>query len=114
MQLPQPPSLSRGNSISQAYLAAGQHAKAAAEFEGLISHRGWFGWGVFAPLAQLGLARAYAMQGDQEKSCKAYDNFVATWKDADPNIPTLLQAKAEYKKLTTTAPVAAWAPGNGQ
>ena len=99
---------------AQAYLAAGQHGKAAAEFERLISHRGWSGWGVFAPLAQLGLARAYAMQGDQEKSRKAFDDFFATWKDANPNIPTLLQGKAEYKNLTTTTSVAASASGNGQ
>jgi len=97
---------------AQAYLAAGQNGKAAAEFEELISHRGWSGWGVFAPLAQLGLARAYAIEGDQEESRKAFDEFFATWKDADPNIPTLLQAQAEYRKLTTTASVAASASGN--
>jgi eukaryotic-like serine/threonine-protein kinase len=91
---------------AQAYLAAGEHAKAAAEFEKLIGHRGWTGWGVFAPLAQLGLARAYAMQGDHENSRKAYDGFFVTWKDADPNIPTLRQAKTEYAKLTATTSVA--------
>ena len=58
---------------------------------------------MYAPLAQLGVARAYAMQGDREKSRKAYDDFFTTWKDADPNIPILRQAKAEYKKLTATA-----------
>src|SRR5713101_8053759 len=99
---------------ARAYLAAGQHAKAAAEFEKLIGHRGWFGWGVFAPLAQLGLARAYAMQGDRENSRKAYDDFFTTWKDADPDIPILRQAKAEYKKLTATASVAASASGKEQ
>jgi eukaryotic-like serine/threonine-protein kinase len=88
---------------ARAYLAAGEHAKAAAEFEKLIGHRGWLEWEVFAPLAQLGLARAYAMQGDREKSRKAYDDFFTTWKDADPDTPTLRQAKAEYKKLTATA-----------
>jgi eukaryotic-like serine/threonine-protein kinase len=99
---------------ARAYLAAGEHAKAAAEFEKLIGHRGWFGWGVFAPLAQLGLARAYAMQGDREKSRKAYDDFFTTWKDADPDTPTLRQAKAEYKKLTATASAAASASGKKQ
>src|SRR5467141_3973762 len=96
---------------ARAYLAAGEHAKAAAEFEKLIGHRGWFGWGVFAPLAQLGLARAYAMQGDRENSRKAYDDLFTTWKDADPDIPILRQAKAEYKKLTATASAAASASG---
>jgi DNA-binding winged helix-turn-helix (wHTH) protein/tetratricopeptide (TPR) repeat protein len=92
---------------AQAYWAAGEHAKAAAEFEKLIGHRGWFGWEVFAPLAQLGLARVYGMQADRENSRKAYDDFFTTWKDADPDIPILRQAKAEYKKLTATAPSAA-------
>jgi tetratricopeptide (TPR) repeat protein len=92
---------------ARAYLAAGEHAKAAAEFARLIGHRGWLDSEVFAPLAQLGLARAYAMQGDREKSRKAYDDFFTTWKDADPDTPTLRQAKAEYKKLTATASAAA-------
>jgi tetratricopeptide (TPR) repeat protein len=99
---------------AQAYLAAGEHAKAAAEFEKLIGHRGWLDWGVFSPLAQLGLARAYAMQGDHENSRKAYDDFFFTWKDADPNIPTLRQAKAEYTKLTATSSIAASALANEQ
>src|SRR5229473_4025810 len=99
---------------AQAYLAAGEHTKAAAEFARLIGHRGWFGWGVFAPLAQLGLARAYAIQGDRENSRKAYDDFFTTWKDADPDIPILRQAKAEYKKLTATASAAASASGKEQ
>jgi tetratricopeptide (TPR) repeat protein len=83
----------------QAYLAAGEHAKAAAEFERLIVHRGWTGWAVFTPLAQLGLARAFAMQGDRDNSRKAYDDFFTTWKNADPNIPIFRQAKAEYERL---------------
>ncbi|MFZ0645201.1 MAG: hypothetical protein WAM25_18745, partial [Candidatus Acidiferrales bacterium] len=51
------------------------------------------------PLAQLGLARAYAMQGNVEQSRKFYDEFFTTWKDADPAIPILRQAKTEYKTL---------------
>jgi eukaryotic-like serine/threonine-protein kinase len=96
---------------ARAYLAAGEHAKAAAEFEKIIGCRGWHEWEIFAPLAQLGRARAYAMQGDPENSRKAYDNFFTTWKDADPDIPILRQAKAEYKKLTATASAATSAPG---
>jgi eukaryotic-like serine/threonine-protein kinase len=98
----------------EAYLAAGEHAKAAAEFEKLIGLRGFRWWEVFAPLAQLGLARAYALQGDRENSRKAYDDFFTIWKDADPNIPILRQAKAEYKKLTATASAAASASGKSQ
>jgi tetratricopeptide (TPR) repeat protein len=90
-----------------AYLAAGEFRKAEAEFEKIIGYRGWDEWEIFAPLAQLGVARAYAMQGDRENSRKAYDDFFTTWKDADPDIPILRQAEAEYKKLTTTAPGAA-------
>jgi eukaryotic-like serine/threonine-protein kinase len=88
---------------AQAYLAAGEPAKAANEFQKLMDNRGWSEWGVFAPLAQLGLARAHAMQGDIEKSRRAYDDFFATWKDADPDIAILLRAKAEYGKLTAAA-----------
>jgi hypothetical protein len=64
---------------------------------------------LFAPLAQLGLARAYALQRDREDGRKAYEDFFTTWKDADPEIPILRQAKAEYKKLTamTSAAVSA-------
>jgi eukaryotic-like serine/threonine-protein kinase len=87
---------------ARAYLAAGEHAKAAAEFEKVIGNRGWFEAEVFAPLAQVGLARAYAMQGDRENSRKAYDDFFTTWKDADADIPILRKAKAEYEKLTAT------------
>ncbi len=92
---------------AQAYLAAGHPAKAAADFEKILAHRGWGWWQVYAPLAQLGLAQAYAKQGDRENSQKAYDDFFATWKDADARIPILRQAKAEYNELTAVASVAA-------
>ena len=51
------------------------------------------------PLAHLGLARAYALQGDTAKAKTAYQDFLTLWKDADPDIPILKQAKAEYAKL---------------
>jgi hypothetical protein len=92
---------------AQAYLVAGEHTKAAAEFENIINHRGWGWWQVYAPLAQLGLARSLAMQGDLENSRKAYDDFFTTWRDADPDIPILKQAKAEYAKLQLAASVRA-------
>jgi cytochrome c-type biogenesis protein CcmH/NrfG len=50
-------------------------------------------------LARLGLARAYFLQGDTAKARAAYDDFLALWKDADPDIPILREAKAEYAKL---------------
>src|SRR5262249_33469730 len=72
---------------AQAYLPAGDPAGAAAEFNKILDHRGLGWWAVYAPLARLGLARTYAMQGDREKSRKAYDDFFTTWKDANPDIP---------------------------
>ena len=69
------------------------------EFDEIAGHRAWSEAEIFAPLAQLGLARSYAMQGDREHGRKAYDDFFRAWKDADPEIPILRQAKAEYAKL---------------
>jgi tetratricopeptide (TPR) repeat protein len=83
-----------------AYMAAEKYSNAATDFETLLAHRGWPSWELFAPLTRLGLARAYAMQGDRAKSRKAYDDFFAAWQDADPETPMLQQAKMEYKKLT--------------
>ena len=84
---------------ARAYMAAGDQAKAVADFQTVIDNPGWPDWELFKPLSQLGLAQAYAKQGDFKNSRKAYDDFFATWKDADPNIPILKQAKAEYAKL---------------
>jgi len=55
--------------------------------------------GALISMAQLGLARAYALQGDKARSRIAYQDFFALWKDADPDIPILQQAKVEYAKL---------------
>jgi eukaryotic-like serine/threonine-protein kinase len=85
--------------LAQAYLAANQPGEAAAQFEKLLDDRGAGWWQVYAPLAQLGLAQAYAAEGDREKSRKAYAEFFTTWKNADPDIPILRQAKAEYARL---------------
>jgi hypothetical protein len=73
--------------------------RAAAEFQKFIDHRGLvvnFPWGA---LARLGLARAYALQGDTAKARAAYQSFLTLWKDADPDVPILKEAKAEYAKL---------------
>jgi hypothetical protein len=51
------------------------------------------------PAAHVGLARAYALQGDKARSRVAYQDFLALWKDADPDIPLLREAKAEYAKV---------------
>jgi len=74
-------------------------SRAAGEFQKFIEHRGLVGnfpWGV---LARLGLARAYVMQGDTAKAKSAYQYFLTLWKDADPDIPILKQAKVEYAKV---------------
>jgi predicted Zn-dependent protease len=83
----------------EAYLMLHDGNAAAAEFQKFINHRGVvmnFPWGA---LARLGLARAYAMQGDTAKAKAAYQDFLTLWKDADPDIPILIAAKAEYAKL---------------
>jgi len=83
----------------EAYLAAGQGSAAAAEFQKILDHSGivWNCW--TGALAHLGLARSHAMQGDTSKARAAYQDFVTLWKDADPDIFILKQAKAEYAKL---------------
>ncbi len=88
---------------AQAYLDSGEPDRAIADLEKLLEERGAGWWQVYSPLAQLGIARAYAMEGNREQSRKAYDRFFTTWKDADPNIPILRQAKTEYKKLSSSA-----------
>ena len=83
----------------EAYLAAGQGSAAAAEFQKILDHSGivWNCW--TGALAHLGLARAYAMQGDTAKARAAYQDFLTLWKDADADIPILIAAKTEYAKL---------------
>jgi tetratricopeptide (TPR) repeat protein len=82
-----------------AYLRAGSGPEAAAEFQKILDHRGVDATSPLYPLAQLGLARAYALQSEKGRSRQAYQDFFALWKDADPDIPVLQQAKAEYSKL---------------
>jgi eukaryotic-like serine/threonine-protein kinase len=83
----------------EAYLAAHQGAEAAAEFQKILDHRGIVVIEPIGALAHLGLARAYALKGDTAKARTTYQDFLALWKDADPDIPVLKQAKAEYSKL---------------
>jgi len=83
----------------EAYLAARRGAEAAVEFQKILDHRGVVVNELIGALGRLGLARAYALQGDAAKARAAYQDFIALWKDADPDIPILKQAKAEYAKL---------------
>jgi eukaryotic-like serine/threonine-protein kinase len=83
----------------EAYLAAHQGSEAAAEFQKILDHRGIVLNEPIGALAHLQLGRAYAMQGDTAKARAAYQDFLVLWKDADPDIPILIAAKAEYTKL---------------
>ena len=82
-----------------AYLMLHNGSAAAAEFQKFLNHRGVVGNFPLGALAHLGLGRAYALQGDTAKARTACQDFLALWKDADPDIPILKQAKAEYAKL---------------
>jgi predicted Zn-dependent protease len=86
----------------QAFLMAHRGAEAATEFEKILNWQGIVQNQPIGPLAHLGLARAYALQGDAAKARAAYDDFLKAWKDADPGIPILEQARAEFAKLATS------------
>jgi len=83
-----------------ACLSAKQGTQAAAEFQKILAHRGIVQTEPIGSLAQLGLARAFALQGDASQSKVAYRDFLKLWNDADSNVPVLQQAKAESAKLT--------------
>ena len=82
-----------------AHLAAKDGKGAAADFQAIIDHRGVFPMSPEHPLAKLGLARAQVLLNDKAAARIAYQDFLATWKDADPDLPVLRAAKAEYAKL---------------
>jgi hypothetical protein len=83
----------------QAYLALHKGAEAAAEFQKILEHRGVMRNRIYGALAHLQAGRAYALQGDNAKARLAYQDFLALWKDADPEVPILKEAKSEYAKL---------------
>src|SRR5262249_43806024 len=83
----------------EAFLAAHKGNEAAAQFQKIRDHRGIVVNSPIGALAHLGLGRAYVLQGDIPKAKAAYQDFLTLWKDADPDIPILKQAKAEYAKL---------------
>jgi eukaryotic-like serine/threonine-protein kinase len=83
----------------QAYLQAKRGAKAAAEFQKIVDHRGIDPPTPEHSLAKLELGRAYVMTGDMAKARAAYQDFFALWKDADTDLPILKEAKTEYAKL---------------
>jgi predicted Zn-dependent protease len=83
----------------EAYLAAHRGNEAAAEFQKILDHRGIVLNDPIGALAHLQIGRAFAMQGDTAKARAAYQDFLTLWKDADPDISILKEAKAEYAKL---------------
>jgi tetratricopeptide (TPR) repeat protein len=90
-----------------AYLRLHKGSEAAAEFQKIVDHKGaswgstWLypHWGLYYSLSTLGLARSYSLAGDTVKARKAFQDFFAVWKDADKDIPMLIQARADYAAL---------------
>ena len=99
----------------EAFLAAGQGGAAAGEFQKILDHRGivWNCW--TGALARLGVARASALQSKTSqgadadaarvRALAAYKDFLALWKDADPDVPVLKEAKAEIREAAVAAKV---------
>jgi eukaryotic-like serine/threonine-protein kinase len=103
-ELGEPPPLQLGTLYpaylrGQAYRLTNHGREAAFEFQKVLDHRGIVLNSPFGALTHLALARTYALDGDTGKSRAGYQTFLALWKDADPDIPILKQAKAEYSKL---------------
>jgi len=83
----------------EAFVAAHRYADAAAEFQKILDHRGLVGADPIGTLAHLQLGRTFALAGDPVKAKRAYEDFLTRWKDADSDVPILVQAKAEYARL---------------
>lgn len=105
LQRAQPYELGLGDNLlssfvrGEAYLAMHSTTDAIAAFQKILDHRGIVLLAPLGALAHLGLARAYALQGDTAKAKAAYHDFFGLWKDADLDVPVLKQAKAEYANL---------------
>jgi DNA-binding SARP family transcriptional activator len=82
-----------------AYLAARQPAEAVAEFQRILDHRSIVLVDPMDAMARLQLARALALAGDTAKAKSTYDDLLELWKNADPGMSMLVQARAEYAKL---------------
>lgn len=92
------------------YLHMKKGQEAAAEFRKIADHEGvswgatWVHpyWGQYYAPSYLGMARGYALAGQRTQAREAYEEFFALWKTADPDLPVLRQAKADYAKLLTS------------
>ena len=83
----------------EAYLQLRQGTEAAAEYQKILDHPGFMMACPLGALAQLGMARAFLLAGDTAKARSYYQKFLTLWKDADPDVPILIAAKAEYARL---------------
>ena len=83
----------------EAFIAAHRYEEAAAELQKILDHRGLVGLDPVGPMARLQLARALSNSGERAKSAAAYKDLLTLWKDADPDVPLLKQAKVEYASL---------------
>jgi serine/threonine protein kinase/tetratricopeptide (TPR) repeat protein len=83
----------------EALAAEHRYAEAAAEFQKILDHRGIVGLDPIGALAHLQLGRVFALSGDKAKAKAAYSAFLSLWKDADPDVPILKSARAEYRSL---------------
>ena len=85
----------------EAFMAAQRYAEGAAEFQKILDHRGIVGADPIGALAHLQLGRTLALLGDTARATAAYGDFLTMWKNADPEIPMLEQARAEYARLSS-------------
>ncbi len=84
--------------LGLAHLEARQGSEAAADFQKVLNHKGSY-WGPLYSLAYVGLARSAVLTGDTAKAKKAYQDVLAIWKDADPDLPIVVEARKEYAAL---------------
>ena len=82
-----------------ALMAEHRYPEAAAEFQKILDHRGIVGADPIGALAHLQLGRVFALSGDNTKAKASYGAFFSLWKNADPDVPILKTARAEYEKL---------------
>ena len=82
-----------------AYLQQRAGTEAMAEFQKILDNRGWDIPNILYPLSHLGLARAAALTGETAKARRAYQDFFALWREADPDLPILQEARREYETL---------------
>ena len=80
-------------------MATHRYGEAVAEFQKILNHRGLVGLDPIGAVAHLQIGRAYALSGDKIKAKSAYEDFFTLWKEADPDVPILKSARAEYDKL---------------